>query len=215
MILAVAVIAVCAIAIIGVGYAYTATTQNSDNTSTVKYIELNQGTTGDAYVSGYTAGITYNTVNTAPNVTSYTINNEEELNGLTNVKAVKLGTVVVNVVKSTGNTDAFKFSVKNIDDPNDTTDKITLGDNGKLYVGFILNNEAATTEKVREYTINVDNYYDTTTTAGSAATDKNAAATINPTKITVNLYYAPNNDGAAPGTLEPLKNVDFVFTAEA
>lgn len=212
MILAVAVIAVCAIAIIGVGYAYTATTENTGNDSSVKYITLSQGdNTSARYANAFDKEITYDTKTVADGntvKTTFTLSPNQAVSSfaVTDVTAVKLGEVEINTSKL-NTTDGFKFSVTNTE---------TMS--GTFYIGIKVGTGS---EIIRAYTPGSSNYYQTTPDDHSAVTAGTNASIISSgsttvDKITVSMYLGVN-PSTAPTTPndKPLQNVTFTFTAEA
>jgi len=210
MILAVAVIAVCAIAIIGVGYAYTATTENTGNDSSVKYITLTQGDTTAKYANAFDKEITYDTKRAVVNdtvTTTYTLTpgQAETSFAVSGVTAVKLGVVEINTSK-VNTKDGFKFSV---------TNEGTM--NGTFYIGI----KVGDSEIIRAYTPGSPNYYQTTSDDHSTVTEDTNASIISPgsatvDKITVSMYLGvpPSTAPTSPND-KPLNDVKFIFTATA
>ena len=217
MILAVAVIAVCAIAIIGVGYAYTATTENTGNDSSVKYITLTQGKNSTAaeaaatYANAFDKEITYDTKTAVVGnivTTTYTLTAGQAVDPapITGLSLVKLGEVQINTSK-VNTKDGFKFFVTN-------GDTMT----GTFYIGI----DVGTDKTLREYTSKANNYYKTGTDNGAVTEDtatsnvtviSSGSATVD--TITVSMYYsAPAEPPASPNN-KPLQDVTFTFTAVA
>jgi len=205
ILLAVAVVVVGAIAIVGLGYAYTASTDNSGNTSEVSYITLTQD---DAdYANAFNGSVKYDTKTYYENSqvkTTYTFNTDQLKVLYGNVKGVELGSVIITVAK-TGNTDNIKFSVANTSDS---------GLTGTFYIGIQAGTGA---EVIREFnsTQNTENFLKTI--AGddhTAVTDMGQADSTSETTITVKLYCSEMpepTEGAA--IVKPLNGVTFQFKA--
>lgn len=200
ILLAVAVVAVSAVAIIGLGYAYTASTENSGNTTTSKYITLNQAT----YADNFDGRITYSTSNNGTNVT-YTLDGAVEL-GDSGTSGVLLGSTTVQVVRTNAN-ETFKFSVS----------KFSGDMTGTFWIGIQVQ---GSDEQFRPFTVGSENYYhlyvnNDEIAKHAAVTDAgNADAISNSPDITVKFYITGLNSATtAPTEVQPLNNVTFKFTA--
>jgi len=219
ILLAVAVVAVSAVAIIGLGYAYTASTENSGNTTAVKYITLtpNEGS-GESWSSSYTGAfdnpVKYNTVNNGGTIT-YTVNTEQIVdidgdgNGTDN--GILLGTAKIVIAPETGGTvPAFKFSVARTAGTMTGTYKIaysTSENSGYNYRSFSFDNASTS----------IINYY--ASGDGDAVTNGANAGTFSAgtTEVYVKLFYVVGANPEGSTTLSnvtPLSGVTFQFKAE-
>lgn len=195
ILMAIGIVAVAAVAIIGLGYAYTATTENTDNSSAAKYITLSQGD----YDGVFNGAVKYDTVTTSTGTTK-TFNTEQLREILTGVNAISLGSATLTVAQTGGASD-YNFYVKN-----------TSGTmSGTFYVGITVGGQ----EKIRAYTPGAENYY-SSASGDSAVTSAPATLAVGSsvTSITVTMYVsamtAPTENA---DVVLPLNDVTFQFRA--
>ena len=212
ILLAVAIIAIGAVAIIGVAYAYTASTDNTGNTSGDEYIILSQG---GSYTGAFNGNVKYDTITNSTG-TTYEISSDqfkqilssEQMGGGAAVYATCLGTKDITVT-GYNNATNFKFSV---------SQKETDGMTGTYYIGIKVGNGD---EQIRAFTSTTGtaNYYKETSNgdhgdvplfANGTAID---AVDDGSVTITVKLYLTTIS-GSALLTTPPLNNVAFEFKTQ-
>ena len=212
ILMAIGIVAVAAVAIIGLGYAYTASTDNEGNTSVAKYITLNQGNVqGVSYTGAFDNAIKFDTV-TGSSGTTYSLNQDQfvtiiDNDGLTpDVKAASLGSLTINVTKTTNNEDNFKFSVQKIG--NGTM-------SGTFYISIAVNGSNAV---VRQFDAANENFYQSISNDDhTAATTKNSATNVaagTTTTIVVTMYVSAMDNVTNPDNAKPLNDVTFRFKAD-
>ena len=200
--LAVAIIAIGAVAIIGVAYAYTASTDNTGNTSGSEYITLSQGNTVGDYTGAFDVTVKYDTVTAvtgepATVTTTYTLAAGQTSEIITGVNAVCLGEKTITVNATNGAN--YIFSVGQ---------KTTNGMSGTFYIGIT----ADAGENIRAFTTTTGtaNYYKTGNDHETVTVKANASPIPKATgSIVVKLYYVPTTYD-----VQPLTNVTFEFKAE-